>query len=449
MMRTTSTLTTVASGDGTSIAFERTGTGPTLVIVDGAMSSMAFGPSEATAAALSGDFRVYRYDRRGRGYSTDGKPYAVAREVEDLTAVISEAGGSAFVYGISSGAGLALEAAASGAPITRLVLFEPPTAEGGDPAQQQEDTRRDGRAPARWTKRRCRGALLQLGGNARRGGGADAELSLWPALEAIAPTIAYDIAAMGDGAVLHEMARRIGIPTLVIAGSLSSEELRHAARTVAQAIPERVTGTSRARPTRRRLRRSRHCSRSSCSIRADRMAEPAPAVVRTADDATFAALLERYRRQLHVHCYRMLGSVEDADDHVQETFLSAWRARGRFEGRASFRTWLYRIATNACLRTLRRGPRRLTVPEISEPVTVDSDWGDPPSEPPPAPEGVTWIGPYPDRMLEPAAPREDEPEELVVARETVELTYMAAIQHLPPRQRAVVILCLHPGLVGE
>ena len=85
-------------------------------------------------------------------------------------------------------------------------------------------------------------------------------------------------------------------------------------------------------------------------------------------------MLERYRRQLHVHCYRMLGSVEDADDHVQETFLGAWRARSRFEGRASFRTWLYRIATNACLRTLRRSPRRMTVPEIEEPVTVDSDW---------------------------------------------------------------------------
>ena len=169
--------------------------------------------------------------------------------------------------------------------------------------------------------------------------------------------------------------------------------------------------------------------------------EPAPAAVRSADDATFAAVLERYRRQLHVHCYRMLGTVEDADDAVQETFLGAWRGRKRFEGRASFRTWLYRIATNACLRTLRRSPRRMTVPEISEPVTGDSDWRDPPSVPPPAPEGVTWLGPYPDHLLEPAAPGKDQPEELVVARETIELTYMAAIQHLPPRQRAVLVLC--------
>jgi RNA polymerase sigma-70 factor, ECF subfamily len=152
-------------------------------------------------------------------------------------------------------------------------------------------------------------------------------------------------------------------------------------------------------------------------------------------------MFERYRRQLHVHCYRMLGSVEDADDHVQETFLGAWRGRRRFEGRSSLRTWLYRIATNACLRTLRRSPRRMTVPEVTEPVTVDSDWRDPPSVPPPAPEGVTWLGPYPDRLLEPATRIEDEPSELVVARETIELTYMAAIQHLPPPQRAVLVLC--------
>ena len=171
------------------------------------------------------------------------------------------------------------------------------------------------------------------------------------------------------------------------------------------------------------------------------MTEPAPALVRTADEATFAALLERYRRQLHVHCYRMVGSVEDADDLVQETFLGAWKGRRRFEGRSSFRTWLYRIATNASLRSLRRSPRRMTVPEIEQPVTVDSDWTDPPSEPPPAPEGVEWIGPYPDRLLEPAAPHQDQPEELVVARETIELTYLAALQHLPPRQRAVLILC--------
>jgi RNA polymerase sigma-70 factor, ECF subfamily len=159
------------------------------------------------------------------------------------------------------------------------------------------------------------------------------------------------------------------------------------------------------------------------------------------DEAEFAAQFERCRGQLLVHCYRMLGSVEDADDLVQETFLSAWRARHQFEGRSSFRTWLYRIATNACLRALRRNPHRMTVPEVGAPVTVDSDWTDPPSTPPPAPPGVRWIEPFPDSQFEPAAPSAEEPEEAVVARETIELTYIAALQHLPPRQRAALVLC--------
>jgi pimeloyl-ACP methyl ester carboxylesterase len=238
MARTIRTLNGVTSNDGTRIAYEKTGAGPALVIVDGAMCSRAFGPRQATAAGLSGDFTVYRYDRRGRGDSTDTKPYAVAREVEDLAAVISEAGGSAIVYGISSGAGLALEAAAGGAPITRLVLFEPPyTAEGGDMTQQREETRQ----------------MAELLGAGRNGDAVELFFSWvgmpteavaqmrnsppWPALETMAPTIAYDNAAMGDGTVPHDKAGRIRIPTLVIAGSLSSGELRHAAKTVAEAIP--------------------------------------------------------------------------------------------------------------------------------------------------------------------------------------------------------------------
>ena len=110
------------------------------------------------------------------------------------------------------------------------------------------------------------------------------------------------------------------------------------------------------------------------------------AATRGNDRSAFAALAERYRRQLHVHCYRMLGSVDDADDVVQETFLNAWRARGGFEGRSTFRTWLYRIATNACLRALQRTPRRRMPQDVVEPVTVDSDWSDPPSEAPPGPD---------------------------------------------------------------
>ncbi|WP_433303405.1 RNA polymerase subunit sigma-70 [Actinoplanes sp. CA-030573] len=136
------------------------------------------------------------------------------------------------------------------------------------------------------------------------------------------------------------------------------------------------------------------------------------------DEPAFSGLAERHRRELHVHCYRMLGSFEDAEDTVQETFLRAWRRRETFEGRSTFRAWLYRIATNACLDLLAR------------------------CRPEPATGGeVRWLQPYPDRLLdELPAGEADEPETVAVARETVELAYLVAVQHLAPRPRAVLIL---------
>jgi RNA polymerase sigma-70 factor (ECF subfamily) len=135
------------------------------------------------------------------------------------------------------------------------------------------------------------------------------------------------------------------------------------------------------------------------------------------EKATFAEHVERHRRELQVHCYRMMGSLEDSEDLTQETFMRAWRRRETFEGRSSFRAWLYRIATNACLDALERRPRSL-----------------------PASGEVPWLQPYPDRLLEEAAPREEEPDAAVVSKETIELAFMVAIQHLPPKQRAVLIL---------
>jgi RNA polymerase sigma-70 factor, ECF subfamily len=155
--------------------------------------------------------------------------------------------------------------------------------------------------------------------------------------------------------------------------------------------------------------------------------------IRSDDEAVFGAIAERYRRQLHIHCYRMLGSFADAEDVVQETMLRAWRSRSRFEGRSTFRHWLYRIATNACLNFLERSPRRVMAPDIV-PATQDA------SAPPKWAPEVPWIQPYPDELLEPAAPSEAEPEAVTISRETIELLYLAAIQHLPPRQRAVLIL---------
>ncbi|MFY1577145.1 RNA polymerase subunit sigma-70 [Verrucosispora sp. WMMD703] len=136
------------------------------------------------------------------------------------------------------------------------------------------------------------------------------------------------------------------------------------------------------------------------------------------DESEFSGLAQRHRRELHVHCYRMLGSFEDAEDTVQETFLRAWRRRETFAGRSSFRAWLYRIATNACLDLLAK------------------------CRPEPATGGeVRWLQPYPDRLLdELAAAVADEPEVVAVARETIELAYLVAVQHLAPRPRAVLIL---------
>ncbi|WP_405859601.1 sigma-70 family RNA polymerase sigma factor [Streptomyces sp. NBC_01515] len=146
------------------------------------------------------------------------------------------------------------------------------------------------------------------------------------------------------------------------------------------------------------------------------------------DEGDFAALVESHRREIQVHCYRMTGSYDDAEDLVQETFLRAWRARDTFEGRAGARTWLYRIATNACLDFQRRTARR---PKRYEPLPgMNHGGGEPPAR-------ITWLQPYPDDEL-PSA--EEQPEAAAVSRETLELVFLAAVQHLPPRQRAVLVL---------
>lgn len=155
------------------------------------------------------------------------------------------------------------------------------------------------------------------------------------------------------------------------------------------------------------------------------------AAARAGDEGAFAVLFERYRRELRVHCYRMLGSLEEAEDLTQETFLRAWKGIGGFEGRSTVRAWLYRIATNACLDTLDGRARRVLPDQLGAP-----SW---PSERPPEHHDVPWLQPFPDRLLEPVAPSEESPDEVVIGRETVELAFIAAIQHLPPAQRAVLI----------
>jgi RNA polymerase sigma-70 factor, ECF subfamily len=161
--------------------------------------------------------------------------------------------------------------------------------------------------------------------------------------------------------------------------------------------------------------------------------------VRAGDEPAFTALVERYRPQLQVHCYRMLGSFDDSEDLVQETLLRAWRGRASFEGRSLVRTWLYRIATNACLNALERAPRRVLPQDVAPPVTAATPASEARAQPAWAPE-IPWLTPYPDSRLELAAPSEGEPEATAISRETIELAYLAALQHLPPRQRAILLL---------
>ena len=139
--------------------------------------------------------------------------------------------------------------------------------------------------------------------------------------------------------------------------------------------------------------------------------------LRPLDEQAFGARVEPHRRELHVHCYRLLGSFEEAEDLVQEAFLRAWRRRETYEGRSSVRAWLYRIATNACLDALDKRPRR-----------------------PSASGEIAWLQPYPDELLEQLPDRREGLEDVALAKETVELAFIAAIQYLAPLPRAVLVL---------
>lgn len=161
------------------------------------------------------------------------------------------------------------------------------------------------------------------------------------------------------------------------------------------------------------------------------------AAVRHGDPQEFADLAERHRRELQVHCYRLLGNLDDAEDLVQDTLVRAWKSRTRFEGRATFRAWLYRIATNACLDTIRQ--RRRRAPTIGQ---LDGR---------PSYDQLPWLQPLPDLAL--VTSTEADPESAIVQNETIELSVLAAIQHLLPRQRAALVLrdllVWTPGEIAE
>jgi pimeloyl-ACP methyl ester carboxylesterase len=230
-------MNTVASRDGTTIAFDRMGEGPPVIMVGGgSVDRMSNAP---LAALLASDFTVLNYDRRGRGDSGDTAPYAVEREVEDIQALVEEAGGSSFLFGTSSGAALALEAAASGLPITKLALWEPPYV--------LDETRRP---PADQVAQY--NAMIAEG---RRGDAVEYFMSKvvgmpaefvaeartqpwWSAQEGLAHTLAYDATVMGNYSLPTERAASVTVPTLVLAGGADFPWMRETAQALADALPD-------------------------------------------------------------------------------------------------------------------------------------------------------------------------------------------------------------------
>jgi pimeloyl-ACP methyl ester carboxylesterase len=228
----------VRSKDSTTIAFERLGEGPPIILVVGAFNDRATGRPLATA--LQERFTVINYDRRGRGDSCDTAPYAIEREIEDLEALIEEVGGSASVFGYSSGAVLSLRAAACGLAIPKLVLYEPPLIAEGSRIREPDDlAARLGGLVAEGR----RGDAVELFQTEGVGLPADVVAQLrqapfWPALEAMAHTLVYETKIVGDGSVPTELAASVAAPTLVIAGGESFPYMREMAPALADAMPD-------------------------------------------------------------------------------------------------------------------------------------------------------------------------------------------------------------------
>lgn len=212
----------VTSKDGTSITYERQGRGPAFVMVGGAFVDRS--ENAPLATELAELFTVYNYDRRGRGESDDTLPYAVEREIEDLGALIAEAGGSAHLYGISSGGALALEAAAAGIAIDRLAVYEVPYIMAKDgPQRHREYVEQLGALLAEGRRGDAAELFMRLAGASEEMIAGAKDSSMWPGLEAIAHTLAYDAACLGTGQPPTARLARITQPTLVATGGASSD----------------------------------------------------------------------------------------------------------------------------------------------------------------------------------------------------------------------------------
>src|SRR5215211_4381138 len=228
---------TVTSRDGTTLAYDRLGDGPPVVLVSGGSTDRM--ANAGLAAELAAHHSVYNFDRRGRGDSGDTPPYAVEREIEDITAVIEAAGGSANLYGTSSGAALAMHAAAGGAPVTRLAMWEPPYNVNGRPdlpddtASVYRELVSSGRRgdAAEYFTAKVVGLPPEFVAGAR-------QQPWWPQQEALAHTLAYDAEIMGDYTIPTELARSVPVPTLVVIGAASFGFFDETADALVELIPD-------------------------------------------------------------------------------------------------------------------------------------------------------------------------------------------------------------------
>jgi len=236
----------VRSKDGTAIAYDQIGTGQPVILVDGAFCNRSFGPMPKLAPLLAPHFTVFSYDRRGRGDSGDTAPYAVEREIEDIKALIDAAGGSALLYGTSSGAVLALRAAASGLNVRKLALHEPPLVLRGSPPPLPPDHMDQ---------------IREMVASGRRGDAVKSFMRMvgvpaifipvmrimpgvWPKLTAVAHTLPYDFAILGNGGAgnplsteLKRALASIKVPTLMVIGGKSPPWMVHTVQVFADAIP--------------------------------------------------------------------------------------------------------------------------------------------------------------------------------------------------------------------
>lgn len=226
------------SRDGTSLAYGVIGQGPTVILVSGAMSTG--GTVTPLAHRLADRCTAVVYDRRGRGESGDTEPYAVEREVEDLAALIEAVGGAAALFGVSSGGALVLEAAASGLPVRRAAVYEVPFADFLAGGAEREATYKEqlNKTLAEGRRGDAVELFLRLTGLGEEMIQGARQSPMWAGMEAVAPSLAYDDAVMGDGLLPRARLAAISVPVLVAAGGASPEWMLGANRALAEAVPE-------------------------------------------------------------------------------------------------------------------------------------------------------------------------------------------------------------------